>query len=167
MLPLPITASQCLASIINPMLQLLPAPLTSDAARTELIAIAIQESALAYRHQIGGPARSLWMFEYNGVLAVCRHHTAGPIVRILCSALNIRFDPGVIFANLTTNDLLGAGVARALLWSDPAAIPTDESGGLAMYQRNWRPGAFAPARWPAAWAAAQATVYPSAAQATA
>jgi len=42
------------------------------------------------------------------------------------------------------DDVLAAGLARLLLWSDPRRLPAvgDEEGSWALYLRTWRPGAY-------------------------
>src|SRR5699024_10369063 len=65
-LPLPISLADAQTRILDPALSLLPAVMDTHQARVMLLAIALQESDLAYREQIGGPAHGLWMFERGG-----------------------------------------------------------------------------------------------------
>ena len=65
--------AEYLTDVIPAALALLPPQMDTQEARAMLIAIALQESRLTYRKQIGGPARGLHQFETGGVRAVLRH----------------------------------------------------------------------------------------------
>src|SRR5688500_15339808 len=77
MLPLPISPVDAVSMIVEPALLLLPESMTSKKATCLLIAIALQESRLTYRKQLGnGPARGLWQFERAGGVAGVLSHAA-------------------------------------------------------------------------------------------
>ena len=58
-------------------------------------------------------------------------------------------DPDAIYAALEYDDVLAAGVARLLLWTDPKALPPvgDVDAAWALYLRTWRPGKPKPDSW--------------------
>ncbi|WP_428309255.1 hypothetical protein [Hydrocarboniphaga sp.] len=150
---------QILATAIIPAaLQLLPAALDSARARLLLVAIAIQESALRYRQQVGGPARGFWQFEQGGgVNGVLTHPATRPLALAVCETLVVTPTAGEVYAAIAQNDLLACCVARLLLKADAAALPDigDRDGAWAYYQRNWRPGKPHPDKWPANYEAAR------------
>ena len=144
---------------IEPALDLLPAKMGTPEARAMLIAIALQETALRHRRQIGGPALGLWQWELAQVGLVLRHGTVGPIARSVLSALV--YNPGdpphePIHAAMEHNDILQAAFSRLLLWPDAAPMPKrdDVQGSLATYLRVWRPGKPHPQKWSANYARA-------------
>jgi len=49
-----------------------------------------------------------------------------------------------IWVVIEFDDVLAAGLARLLLWSDPRRLPAvgDEEGSWALYLRTWRPGTY-------------------------
>ena len=59
-------------------------------------------------------------------------------------------DASSVYAALLIDDVLAAGIARLLLWTDPAPLPElgDVDAGWNYYDRNWRPGAPRPEAWP-------------------
>src|SRR4051812_35674826 len=134
------------------------AGVTSDArARLLVMAIAGQESAWAERRQIGGPARSFWQFEggpLSGTGQVFKHAGGPPPAG--CAALLGPCDPVTVFEAMAWDDVLGAAMARLLLWTDPAELPAvgDVNAGWAYYQRNWHPGAPHADLWPARYGTA-------------
>jgi hypothetical protein len=139
-----------LRSAINPALSLLPVKMDSDAARVMLLAIGLQESRLKFRAQktqdpyTKGPARGLWQFERGGgVVGVMQHRHTKDLAKGLCILRSEPFDSVLIHARLEYDDILAAGFARLLLWSDIRPLPVleashDEAWGC--YLRNWRPG---------------------------
>ncbi len=148
---------------ITPALALLPATMDTPAARVMLLAIGLQEGRFMHRRQIGGPARGFWQFEKGtrasrgGVWGVSRDHLA-----TLCKARSVAGDPDAIYAALEYDDVLAAGVARLLLWTDPKALPPvgDADAGWALYLRTWRPGKPHPQTWPDLYRQAAAQVQP-------
>ena len=87
-----------------------------------LIAIALQESRLTYRKQIGGPARGFHQFETGGVRAVLRHTAVDGYARSVVDALGyppcdpmVMSDVARLHAAFTVDDLLDCAFARLLL----------------------------------------------------
>lgn len=146
-------------NIIPAALSLLPDKMDSPEARAILIAIALQESALRYRRQVGGPALGLLQWELPQVGLVLRHPVVGPLAQNVLKVLV--YDHGDpphehIHAAMEHNDILQMAFSRLLLWPDAAPLPKrdDVQGSLATYLRVWRPGRPHPEKWPANWAAA-------------
>lgn len=142
---------QILNLALRPALALLPAGMTSNEAICIALAISGQEADFRHRRQMGnGPARGLWQFEKGtrasrgGVWGVYLHPASRPHLGSLCRARSVRFDPNAIHAALEYDDVLAAGVARLLLWTDPKRLPAigDEAGAWSLYLRTWRPGAY-------------------------
>lgn len=153
-LPLPISPAAALSGIIDPALALLPAPLAGLDARIMLLAIALQESGLAERRQVGGPARGLWQFELGGVLGVLHHPASAAMAAQWCAARGVPATSQGVYAGLASDDRLACGFARLLLWTDRAPLPGDTDAGWACYLRTWRPGRPRPEAWPAHYAKA-------------
>jgi len=140
-------------------LSLLPDRMDTPEARAMLIAIALQESNLKHRRQVGGPALGLWQWELPQVGLVLRHPVVGPLARNVLKALV--YEPGDppherIHAAMEHNDILQAAFSRLLLWPDAAPLPKrdDVQGSLATYLRVWRPGRPRVETWPANWSLA-------------
>jgi hypothetical protein len=146
-----IVLDSILRTSINPALGMLPVKMDSDAARVMLLAIGLQESRLSYRFQkvhgdpyAKGPARGLWQFERGGgVVGVMSHRHTKELAMELCRARNEPFDSVLIHSRLEFDDILAAGFARLLLWTDIKQLPAvdashDETWDY--YIRNWRPG---------------------------
>lgn len=154
------------ATAITPALALLPARMDTAEARVMLLAIALQESRFVHRRQIGGPARGFWQFEKGsrasrgGVWGVFLHAASRDHLPALCKARSVACDPDAIYAALEYDDVLAAGVARLLLWTDPKALPQigEADVAWALYQRTWRPGKPHPQTWPALYAQAMAAL---------
>jgi len=158
------TPDYLLTNSIDPALALLErlSGLVPNAqARVLVLAIAGQESGWVARRQIGGPARSFWQFEKGGGVAGL-FNVARIRLQALCSELAVPFNDTDVFEAMAWNDTLAAGMARLLLWSDPAPLPNvgDVNGSWAYYERNWRPGAPHPEVWPARYATAMGLVKP-------
>lgn len=151
---------------ISPALSLLPGTMDTPTARVMLLAIGLQESRFVHRRQIGGPARGFWQFEKGtrasrgGVWGVFLHAASKDHLGALCKARSVACDPDAIYAALEYDDVLAAGVARLLLWTDPRALPAvgDVDAGWSLYLRTWRPGKPHPQTWPALYAQAMAAV---------
>lgn len=123
--------------------------LDSPPARIQLLASGLQESGLELRRQLGdGPARGLWQFEKGteasrgGVWGVYLHRATHDPLRLLCRDRDCEFAPRAIWAQLEHDDVLAAGVARLLLWTDPKPLPpvgaVDDAWEY--YLRTWHPG---------------------------
>ncbi|MFY2610508.1 hypothetical protein [Achromobacter ruhlandii] len=153
---------------IEPALALLPVRMDTSAARVMLLAIGLQESRFEHRRQIGGPARGFWQFEKGsrasrgGVWGVCLHPACKGYLAALCKARSVACYPDAIYAALEYDDVLAAGVARLLLWTDPKALPPvgDADAGWALYLRTWRPGKPKPDSWPVLYRQAVSQVQP-------
>jgi len=133
-------------------------PASTGNAQRLLLAIAIQESGLEHRRQLGGPARGWWQFENGGgVVGVMTHQKTRDAARKVCDYLHIPFSSAHVYDAIAFNDPLAAAFARLLLYPDPHQIPgsDDEEGAWQYYIRNWRPGKPSRARWVHSWAAAK------------
>lgn len=133
-------------------------PTSTDAARM-LAAIALQESAMAYRYQIignnrPGPARGFWQFERaGGVRGVLRHHTTAKKAQALREACVVLNNEHAVHRALEGHDLLALGFARLLLWTLPRRLPASHQRDEAwkQYLELWRPGKPHPDKWPRNW----------------
>ena len=130
-------------------LLLLPAKMTSPQAELMLLAIGLQESELKHRRQHGnGPARSLWQGEQGGgmVAGLLGFHNQDvqDLARGLCAVRGVPAQPRAVWEAIEHDDVLAAGLARLLLFTDPARLPKlgDVEGAWQLYLRTWRPGAF-------------------------
>lgn len=159
-----IISESALLKAINAALKLLPRAMDSVEARVALYAIGWQESKYASRWQVldsgrKGPARGFWQFEKGtqksrgGIWGVYLHAASRYWLAQLCEARGVRFHPDAIWTAIETDDVLAAGVARLLLFTDPKRLPSvdDEAGCWTMYaKRLWRPGKPHPRTWPEA-----------------
>lgn len=152
---------------IIPALQLLPPTMDTLQARVMLLAMGLQESAFAARRQkSNGPARGFWQFELGtrqsrgGVWGVYLHDASRLLLERLCEARNVSFEPAAIYRAIETDDVLAAGVARLLLFTDPHQLPAvgEVQDGWDLYDRIWRPGKPHPDKWPANYARAVAEI---------
>lgn len=152
------TLSEIRRSAIEPALLLLPARMTSPQAEVMLLAIGLQESQFIHRRQLGGgPGRSYWQGELTGgMILVLDHDVTKKPARALCAARGVPATPRAVYAAIEHDDILAAGLARLLLWSDPFRLPAlgDAAGAWDLYIRTWRPGKPRPADWPANYAQA-------------
>ncbi|MEH6564652.1 MAG: hypothetical protein V7756_04925 [Halopseudomonas sp.] len=150
------------AVAIAPAFALLPARMKSLEAELMLLAIGLQESRFIYRRQIRGPARGFWQFEQGsqasrgGVWGVFLHHASRDHLRRLCDARGVAFNPADIYARLEHDDVLAAGVARLMLWTDPRPLPAlgEVQEAWDCYNGIWRPGKPHPETWPELYAQA-------------
>ena len=143
---------------INPALSLLPGAMDSPQARIMLLSIGLQESRFEHRRQMdNGPARGLWQFEEGtrvtrgGVYGVYLHDSSRYWLDRLCASRGVQFLPSSIYQALEIDDVLAAGVARLMLFTDPQRLPRtdDADGAWGLYLRTWRPGRPRPDTWPA------------------
>jgi len=140
------------------LLSVLGGPVSTVNARRLLLAIAVQESGLEHRKQVGGPARGWWQFESGGgVKGVMTHPATQKAAEAVCNHLRIPFTRTSVYTALAFNDPLAAAFARLLLYPDPHQIPGSdaEEDAWQYYIRNWRPGKPSRARWVHSWAAAK------------
>jgi hypothetical protein len=165
-----VTLDQVILEILNPALGHLPLAMDTPRARCMLLAIGLQESRFLYRWQVlngggKGPARSFWQFERRGgVAGVLRHPATTGLIHRICAERDVPFNELSVWTRMETDDILGAVMARLLLWTDPKPLPVlgDEFGAWAYYLRNWRPGKPHAGTWPANHEAARAAVNKSA-----
>ena len=128
---------------IDEALHLLPEKMDTCAARVLLLAIGLQESRLTHRQQIGGPAKGLWQFEQlGGVLGVLKHRSTIVYAFRLCHEREVAPFTNDVYEMLAHDDVLAAGFARLLLYTDPHPLPVagDKQGSWDYYIRTWRPG---------------------------
>lgn len=128
-------------------LLLLPAKMTSPQAEVMLLAIGLQESRFEHRRQLGnGPARSFWQAEQGGgmVAGLLRYHddNVRDLVHGLCAVRGVAAVARDVWVAVEHDDVLAAGLARLLLFTDPSRLPAlgDEDGAWQLYLRTWRPG---------------------------
>ncbi|MFR0690250.1 hypothetical protein ACLUTX_12695 [Enterobacterales bacterium AE_CKDN230030158-1A_HGKHYDSX7] len=148
-------------SIIEPALLLLPARMESPQAVVMLLTIGLQESRFTYRRQMGnGPAKSFWQAEQGGgmVSGLLRYRVESirDLVTGLCVGRGVTPVAPDVWNAIEHDDILAAGLARLLLFTDPARLPAlgDEVGAWDLYLRTWRPGKPRPKEWPENYAAA-------------
>lgn len=141
---------------VQPALAILPRGLDTSLSRVVMLAIGLQESGLEHRRQLGdGPARGLWQFELGtrasrgGVWGVYLHDSSRFWLDRLCASRGVQFLPDSIWRALETDDILAAGVARLLLFTDPGRLPLtdDPDGAWNLYLRVWNPGKPRPEAW--------------------
>lgn len=162
-----LTLSEIRRGPIAAALSLLPAKMESPQAEVMLLAITQQEDLAQRRRQWPtGPARGLFQFEpgtrqsRGGVWGIYLHEDSRDPLRALCAALGVEFSAAAIYARLQADDVLAAGCARLLLWTDPKPLPAlgERDRAWALYLRTWRPGHPRPEEWPANYARALAAV---------
>jgi hypothetical protein len=148
------TLDEISAQGIGPALALLPAAMDTPSACLELLAIGLHESRFRERRQLVGspprpvgPAKSFWQAEQGGgmVRGVRLHVATASLAASLYRARGVAANDGAIWNAIEHDDVLAAGLARLLLWSEPTALPmlADEEGAWLLYLRAWRPGAWA------------------------
>lgn len=125
----------------------------SNEATVMLLAIGLQESRFLHRRQLvgkppepTGPAKSFWQGERGGgmVQGVRMHEATRDKAKLLYKARCVQPNNQAIWDAIENDDVLAAGLARLLLWSDPKALPKlgDVEGAWQLYLRTWRPGAY-------------------------
>lgn len=160
-----------LCTAINPALALLPAKMDTPAARVMLLAIGLQESRFEHRRQLAGnpprptgPAKSFWQAEQGGgmVHGVRLHPATSAAAAHLYQARGVPAREAAIWDAIEHDDVLAAGLARLLLWSDPGRLPAvdDADAAWALYLRTWRPGKPHPETWQDFYLQAVAEVVP-------
>lgn len=150
-------AREFIKQALEPALAILPAAMDSPQARVMVLAICLQESGLIHRRQIdNGPARGFPQFELGtrksrgGVWGVYLHGASRCWLDRLCASRGVQFLPESIWRAMETDDVLAAGVARLLLFTDPMRLPAidDVDGAWGLYLRTWRPGKPRQVEWP-------------------
>ena len=147
--------AETLNRILPAALSLLPYDDTPE-ARALLIAIALQESGLRARRQMGdGPARGYWQFEQIGVRGVLESPSkrAKSLALQFVTEMDCQATTEAVWGAIEHNDILATGLARILLWTHPAPLPkrlqTDAAWDY--YEGLWRPGKPRPEKWIANW----------------
>lgn len=124
----------------------LPVKMAGMQARLMLLAINLQEDPQQLRQQVGGPAKSLWQGEQGGGLCtgVFMHSATKRDAGNLATLRDVACDPHSIYLAIEKDDVLAAGLARLLLWSDPKPLPKLGAVREAfdLYVSTWRPGAY-------------------------
>lgn len=153
---------------INPALALLPRHMDSPQARVMLLAIGLQESRFEHRRQMSnGPARGFWQFEKGsaesrgGVWGVFLHPSSNRLLRTIAEQRGCAPSPTNIWQAIEHDDVLAAGLARLLLFTDPFKLPAlgDPQAAWELYaDRCWRPGKPHPETWAGYHAQARAFV---------
>lgn len=147
------TLDQITKTGIAPSMALLPIGMDSAKARVMLLAIGLQESRFEHRRQLVGnppqpvgPAKSFWQGEQGGgmVHGVRMHANSRKSAATLYAARGVSPDDSTIWNAIEQDDVLAAGLARLLLWTDPLPLPdvSDEAAAWQLYLRTWRPGAW-------------------------
>lgn len=139
---------------IKPALALLPENMGADEAKRFMLAICLQESALKYRRQIGGPARGWPMFETNGVRGVLTHKSSSKHAAKLLDDLEYKgYSQKMpeLHAAFEHNDALSLGFARLLIYTLPYSLPKTAQEGWDQYIAGWRPGKPHRHTWDAYW----------------
>lgn len=158
------TLAEIRASAIAPALELLPAQMASPEAVVMLLAIGLQESRFQHRRQLvgnpprpTGPATGFWQFERGGgVIGVLQHRASRDHALTLCAAREVEPVSQSAWQALQHDDVLAAGFARLLLWTDPYRLPApgDAQAAWDLYIRTWRPGKPHRQTWDALYAQA-------------
>lgn len=160
---------------IDPALALLPPKMDTPEARCELLAIGLQESKFRDRRQIitvkragrpvsvaEGPAKSFWQGERGGgmVHGVRIHPATRQYAARLYALRGVRPLDASIWNAIEHDDVLAAGLARLLLFSDPYKLPALGHEQLAWetYVRIWKPGKPRRLEWDGNYAKALAFV---------
>lgn len=136
---------------IDEAMDLLPDRMDSKEARLMLLAIGLQESRFQHRRQLVGspprpvgPAKSFWQGEKDGgmVHGVRTHDAVSRHAFTLYKARGVEPNNQAIWDAIEHDDVLAAGLARLLLWTDPRPLPAvgDAQGAWDLYLRTWRPG---------------------------
>lgn len=147
------TLEQIIKAGITPAMALLPVGMDSQRARVMLLTIGLQESRFEHRRQLVGnpprpvgPAKSFWQGEQGGgmVRGVRQHAESRMPAAFLYAARGVTASDAAIWNAIEQDDVLAAGLARLLLWTDPKPLPAvgDEEGAWQFYLRTWRPGAW-------------------------
>jgi hypothetical protein len=135
---------------IEPAYALLGPTYRSASATVMLTAIALQESGLRHRYQIGGPAQGLWQFEPIGCQGVLSHPASKEAARRVCRSLMIAADVDKVYQALPYADVLAAVFARLALWRLPQPLPALDANPdqwWDQYIECWRPGKPHRSRW--------------------
>ncbi len=162
MLPTPSSSKAVLEGALKPALAYLPAKMATTAGMVLPLVIGEQESKYRTRQQYGnGPAHGFWQNEKGGgVKGVLTHPASSALAAALCAIRQVEATPDAVWAAMLEDDILAAGLARLLLWTDAAPLPRlgDAEGAWAVYSHVWRPGKPRPDEWLDSYAKAFAAV---------
>jgi hypothetical protein len=160
-----VTPDTFLATALRPAFFLLPQRMNTPEACALLVAIALQESKLEKRWQMGkGPARSYFQFEKIGVRGVLKHKASAPHAKAVCGALDISASVPAVHRAIEFSDVLAVCFGRLLLWTLPLDLPTatQPSEGFTQYLAAWNPNRqkamLRKAEWPGNFARAWALI---------
>jgi hypothetical protein len=149
-----------------PAMALLPPSLDSYDARRFLLAVAVQETDLVNRLQIGddgrpitGHGRGWFQFERSGIASLLSHEALTFLPKLL-KPLGYPPSLDVLHEAVAHNDVLACLLARLLLFTDPHPVPDDKETGWETYLRLWRPGHPRPEKWPSSWGRADGAITP-------
>lgn len=130
----------------------------NPSARRFLLAIALQESALAHRRQVvsggaeNGPASSFWQFEQGGgCKGVLTHRAVAAHMRAICQDFNVTATPAGLWEAMRFNDIVAAAAARLLIYTLPSKLPETADQGWKQYISAWRPGKPHQSTWDDCW----------------
>ena len=148
---------------IQPALNLLGADkFGAPRAVALMLAIAMQESRIQHRAQIGGPARGFYQFERGGgVVAVFDHPSTRRHAIAACEQLMVKPTAAEVYAAIQYNDILASVFARLLLWASPDSLPGSDTGPDAAwryYLAQWRPGKPHSETWAGFWELGWSTI---------
>lgn len=159
------TTDTFLVTALQPAFFLLPGKMDSPEARAMIVAIALHESKLEKRRQMGkGPARSYLQFEKVGIRGVLKHHATATYAKDICKALDVVANVPAIHRAMEFQDVLTVCLGRLLLYTLPLALPkegeTDESHAqyLAAWNPNKQKAVLRKAEWPANYQQAWDTI---------
>lgn len=140
-------------TILHPALALLPESLSGREAEVLLLASGLAASGFQTRRDARGPGRGYWRALPDGVMVggVLRAAQTRDLAVAVCDARQVPPIAERVYSALEHDDLLAAALARLLLWSDPAGLPSlgDEAGAWACYQCHWAVDEAARRDWPA------------------
>lgn len=153
------TLQEIINDAIEPALRLLPekmsAPTSRERLLVQLLVNGLQESRFKFRYQViqnkpglKGPARGYWQFEKGtektrgGVTGVLLHAATREPAQALCRARGVPATAEAVWEAVENDDVLAAGFARLLLWTDPFPLPNlgEAQAAWELYLRTWRPG---------------------------
>lgn len=137
----------------------------SPIASRFLLSIALQESALLNRRQVGaggvenGPASSFWQFEQGGgCKGVLTHKAVAAKMMTICASYNVAPTPAALWEAMRYQDIVAAAAARLLVYTLPGGLPMTADDGWKQYLSAWRPGKPHSDTWAKNWDLATATV---------
>jgi hypothetical protein len=152
----------CLAAIIRPTLAFLGPPYAGEPAEVMLLAIALQESGLATREQMGGPAHGLWQFEL--ATATNDFVVAGrTFFKNIVESLGFKLNPFTLWDAIAAGaDQLACVLARERLYrmvDAPLPAVGDQGEAWRQYVQAWGPGRPSEGRWAVCYPEAVAALH--------